>query len=46
MTPEQKIRELREQSGMFKRKLASKIEAGFLSKVENNKKTLKKRALN
>jgi transcriptional regulator with XRE-family HTH domain len=47
MTLGQKIRELREQSGMFQRELASKLEIGdgFLSKVENNQKTLKREHL-
>ena len=40
----QKIKELRESSGMLQRELASKLEIGdgFLSKVENNQKTLKR----
>ena len=44
MTLGQKIRELREQSEMLQRELASKLEIcdGFLSKVENNQKTLKR----
>jgi transcriptional regulator with XRE-family HTH domain len=47
MTLGQKIRELREQSGMLQRELASKLELGdgFLSKVENNQKTLKREHL-
>lgn len=47
MTFGKKIRELREQSGMFQRELASKLEIGdgFLSKVENNQKTLKRELL-
>lgn len=47
MTLGQKIRELREQSGMFQRELASKLEIGdgFFSKVENNQKTLKREHL-
>lgn len=47
MTLGQKIRELREKAGMFQRELASKLEIGdgFLSKVENNQKTLKREDL-
>ena len=47
MTLGQKIKELRESSGMFQRELASKLEIGdgFLSKVENNQKTLKREHL-
>ncbi|MFZ2283248.1 MAG: helix-turn-helix transcriptional regulator [Lutibacter sp.] len=47
MTLGQKIRELRENSGMLQRELASKLEIGdgFLSKVENNQKTLKREHL-
>lgn len=47
MTIGQKIRELRERSGMLQRELASKLEIGdgFLSKVENNQKTLKREDL-
>lgn len=44
MTLGQKIRELRAQSGMLQRELASELEIGdgFLSKVENDQKTLKR----
>ena len=47
MTLGQKIKELRESSGMFQRELASKLEIGdgFLSKVESNQKTLKREHL-
>jgi len=47
MTFGQKIRELREKSNMLQRELASKLEIGdgFLSKVENNQKTLKREHL-
>lgn len=47
MTLGQKIKELRENSGMFQRELASKLKIGdgFLSKVENNQKTLKREHL-
>ena len=47
MTLGQKIKELREQSGMLQRELAAKLEIGdgFLSKVENNQKTLKREHL-
>ncbi len=47
MTLGQKIRELREKSGMLQRELASKLEIGdgFLSKVENNQKPLKREHL-
>jgi len=43
----QKIKELRESSGMLQRELASKLEIGdgFLSKVESNQKTLKREHL-
>ena len=47
MTLGQKIKELREQSGMLQRELAAKLEIGdgFLSKVENNQKALKREHL-
>jgi transcriptional regulator with XRE-family HTH domain len=47
MTLGQKIKELREESGMLQRELAAKLEIGdgFLSKVENNQKTLKREHL-
>lgn len=47
MTLGQKIRELREKSGMLQRELASQLEIGdgFLSKVENNQKPLKREHL-
>lgn len=47
MTLGQKIRELRERSGMLQRELAAKLEIGdgFLSKVENSQKTLKREHL-
>lgn len=47
MTLGQKIKELREGSGMFQRELASKLEIGdgFLSKVESNQKSLKREHL-
>ena len=47
MTLGQKIRELREHSGMLQRELASllKIGDGYLSKVETNQKTLKREHL-
>ncbi|MFK8059937.1 MAG: helix-turn-helix domain-containing protein [Polaribacter sp.] len=47
MTLGQKIKELRESSGMFQRELASKLEIGdgFLSKIESNQKTLKREHL-
>ncbi|MCB0396889.1 MAG: helix-turn-helix transcriptional regulator, partial [Flavobacteriales bacterium] len=40
----QKIRELREMNGMLQRELATKLEIGegFLSKVENDQKQLKR----
>ncbi len=48
MTLGQKIKELRENKGMLQRELASKLEVGdgFLSKVENNQKCLKREHLN
>ncbi len=47
MTIGQKIRELREASGMFQRQLASILEMGdgFLSKVESDRKPLKREHL-
>jgi transcriptional regulator with XRE-family HTH domain len=47
MTLGQKIKELRESTGMFQRELASKlgIGDGFLSKVESNQKSLKREHL-
>lgn len=47
MTIGQKIRQLREESGMKQRELAAKLEIGegFLSKVENNQKLLKREDL-
>lgn len=47
MTLGQKIRELRESNGMLQRQLASKLEIGdgFLSKVENDQKTIKREHL-
>ncbi len=47
MTLGQKIKELRESTGMFQRELASKLEIGdgFLSKVESNQKSLKREHL-
>ena len=47
MTLGQKIRELREISGMRQRELAAKLEIGegYLSKVENDQKQLKRDAL-
>ena len=47
MTLGQKIRELRETSGMFQRQLAAILEIGdgFLSKVETDQKTLKRQHL-
>lgn len=47
MTLGQKIKELRENSGMLQRELAAKLEVGdgFLSKVESNHKTLKREDL-
>jgi len=47
MTLGQKIKELREASGMFQRQLASILEMGdgFLSKVESDRKPLKREHL-
>lgn len=47
MTLGQKIRQLRESSGMLQRELASKLEIGdgFLSKVERDQKSLKREDL-
>ncbi len=47
MTLGQKIKELREAAGMFQRQLASILEIGdgFLSKVENDQKALKREHL-
>ncbi len=47
MTIGQKIRQLREESGMKQRELAAKLEIGegFLSKVENAQKLLKREDL-
>jgi len=47
MTLGQKIKELREASGMLQRQLASILEMGdgFLSKVESNRKPLKREHL-
>ena len=47
MTLGQKIKELRESTGMFQRQLASILEIGdgFLSKVENDQKALKREHL-
>ncbi|MGM0579200.1 MAG: helix-turn-helix domain-containing protein [Bacteroidota bacterium] len=47
MTLGQKIRELREASGMFQRQLASILEMGdgFLSKIESDRKPLKREHL-
>lgn len=44
MTLGQKIKQLRESSGMLQRELASKLEIGdgFLSKVERDQKSLKR----
>jgi len=44
MTIGQKIRQLREESGMKQRELAAKLDIGegFLSKVENDQKLLKR----
>lgn len=43
----QKIRELREKSGMLQRELANELKVGdaYLSKIESNKKNLKKEHL-
>ena len=47
MTLGQKIKQLRESSGMLQRELASKLEigAGFLSKIERDQKSLKREYL-
>lgn len=47
MTLGQKIKELRESSGMFQRQLAAILEIGdgYLSKVENNQKAIKREHL-
>lgn len=47
MTIGQKIKELREASGMLQRELAARLEIGegFLSKVENDQKLLKREDL-
>ena len=47
MTIGQKIKELRESSGMLQRELASKLNVGdgFLSKIERNQKVLKREHL-
>lgn len=47
MTIGQKIRQLREESGMRQRELAAKLDIGegFLSKVENDQKPLKREDL-
>ncbi|MFC4267307.1 helix-turn-helix domain-containing protein [Polaribacter marinivivus] len=47
MTIGQKIKQLREQSGMKQRELASKLDIGegFLSKVENDQKQIKREDL-
>lgn len=47
MTIGQKIKQLREESGMFQRQLASILEVGdgFLSKVESDSKPLKREHL-
>jgi len=47
MTIGQRIKELRESAGMYQRVLAAKLEIGegFLSKVENNQKQLKREDL-
>ena len=47
MTIGQKIRELREEAGMKQRELAAKLDIGegFLSKVENDQKLLKREDL-
>jgi transcriptional regulator with XRE-family HTH domain len=47
MTIGQKIKELRESANMYQRVLAAKLEIGegFLSKVENNQKQLKREDL-
>ncbi len=47
MTIGQRIRQLREKSGMKQRELAAKLDIGegFLSKVENDQKLLKRKDL-
>jgi len=47
MTLGQKIKELRESSGMFQRQLAAILEVGdgYLSKVENDQKAIKREHL-
>ena len=47
MTLGQKIKQLRESSGMLQRELASKLEIGdgFLSKIERDQKSLKREYL-
>lgn len=47
MTIGEKIRQLREKSGMKQRELAAKLDIGegFLSKIENNQKLLKREDL-
>ena len=47
MTIAQKIKQLREESGMKQRELAAKLDIGegFLSKVENDRKLLKREDL-
>lgn len=47
MTLGQKIKELRESSGMFQRQLAAILEIGdgYLSKVENDQKAIKREHL-
>lgn len=47
MTIGQRIKQLREKSGMKQRELASKLDIGegFLSKVENNQKLIKREDL-
>ena len=47
MTIGQKIKQLREESGMKQRELAAKLDIGegFLSKVENDRKLLKREDL-
>jgi len=47
MTLGQKIRELRESSGMFQRQLAAILEIGdgYLSKIENDQKIIKREHL-
>lgn len=47
MTIGQRIKQLREEAGMFQRELATKLEIGegFLSKVESDQKQLKREDL-